>query len=80
MQVFLHVEARFQETRAARRATAPPVTTRWKPCSASSPRHRRTNSAEAVAPSGTGTRNATEPSARHGPIRALSLPQRIDVA
>ncbi len=53
-----------------------PVITRWKPCSANSSRHRRTNSADGGEPSATGTKNATEPSARHGPIRALSLPQR----
>ena len=74
--MLVHFEAGFQKPRCSSGESAP-VTTRWKPCSASSSRQRRTNSAEAVAPSGTGTKNATEPSARHGPIRALSLPQRI---
>ena len=75
MKAFLHFKARFQKPRCSSGESAP-VMTRWKPCTANSSRQRRTNSAEVVAPSATGTKKATEPSARHGPIRALSLPQR----
>jgi hypothetical protein len=51
--------------------------TRWKPWSANTFRQRLAKAAEAGAPSGMGTKNATEPSARQRPTRADSVPQRI---